>query len=746
MLPPSPSPLPTTSPSQPLTKRAVSVRVRDDLHFVNTQHKYESAVVVKDPIALKYHRMRPDEYYVLQRLDGRHSLADIKQEYEKDFPPRKVSEAELNRLLFRFHDSGLTISDSSDQGARLVDRQNQEKHQQILQSISGLLSIRFPGVDPDRFLRRIYPWLRPFFGIGGMLLATLIVITSLVLFGVRWDQFANELPAMQQWLRFDSILMLAAVIGGTKVMHELGHALVCKHFGGECHQIGPMLLVFTPALYCDTSDSWMLTSRYARAAVGLAGIATEVLLAAIATIVWAGTATGTVHYLAMNVMLVCGISTVVFNANPLLRYDGYYVLSDLWDIPNLGERSKRLLSSLTHRILLGVDEGSPESITAPTRTLLILYAVLAFLYRWTLTLVILSFVWIILRPYRLESVGRILCLIAVSGMLFALLRGPYLFLRHPSRRRKIKMQRLLISVSAFTLLVACCFLPLPAGISATAKIVPADETPIYITTTGTLEKLHRCPGERVTKGDLIATLSSPDAEMKKLKAEGRYLNQASVVDSIKQSTIDFPEASNDLPGQQSLLDDLATRLQRRTSQLEGLEIKAPKSGRLISGPRRSHDTEAADQSRLVAWSGFATDDANRHCLLNAGTELMSIVTDDQWEAEITIAQSQVHRIQPGATVKLVLESLPAKPFFGTVTEISNDRWQQHRHTDRRNDPAAAGANDPAETSFLVRVRLPSNTNLPLVTGSIAAAEIETEKLTSAQRAAGAFNGLFRFRN
>lgn len=741
-----PSPLPTTSPSQPLTKRALSVRVRDDLRVVNTQHKYESAVVVKDPIALKYHRMRPDEYFVLQRLDGRHSLADIKQEYEQDFPPRKVSEAELNRLLFRFHDSGLTISDSNDQGARLADRQKKEKHQQILQSISGLLFIRFPGVDPDSFLRRIYPWLRPFFGTGGLLLATVIVITSLGLFLVRWNQFANEFPAMQQWLRFDSILMLAAVIGGTKVMHELGHALVCKHFGGECHQIGPMLLVFTPALYCDTSDSWMLTSRYARAAVGLAGIATEVLLAAIATIVWAGTAPGIVHYLAMNVMLVCGISTVVFNANPLLRYDGYYVLSDLWDIPNLGERSKRLLSSLTNRILLGVDEGSPESITAPTRTLLILYAVLAFLYRWTLTLVILSFVWIILRPYRLESVGRILCLIAVSGMLFALLRGPYLFLRHPSRRRKIQMQRLLISVTAFTSLVACCFLPLPAGISATAKIVPADETPIYITTTGTLEKLHRCPGERVTKGDVIATLSSPDAEMQKLKAEGRYLNQASVVDSIKQSTIDFPDASNDLPGQQSLLDDLATRLQRRTSQLEGLEIKASKSGRLISGPHRSHDTEAADQSRLVAWSGFATDDANRHCLLNAGTELMSIVTDDQWEAEITIAQSQVHRIQSGATVKIVLESLPAKPFFGTVTEISNDRWQQHRHTDRRSDPAAAGTNDPAETSFLVRVRLPSNTNLPLVTGSIAAARIETEKLTLAQRAADAFNGLFRFRN
>ena len=118
------------------------------------------------------------------------------------------------------------------------------------------------------------------------------------------------------------------MIGGTKVFHELGHALICKHFGGECHQIGPMLLVFTPALYCDTSDSWMLPSRWQRAAVGMAGVATEILLAAVATMVWVSTAPGLTHYIAMNVMLVCSVSTLLFNANPLLRYDGYYVLSD----------------------------------------------------------------------------------------------------------------------------------------------------------------------------------------------------------------------------------------------------------------------------------------------------------------------------------------------------------------------------------------------------------------------------------
>ena len=206
---------------------------------------------------------------------------------------------------------------------------------------------------------------------------------------------------MHQWLRLESLFVLAVVIGVTKVLHELGHALMCKRFGGECHQIGPMLLVFTPALYCDTSDSWMLPNRWQRAAVGVAGIATEVLLASLATFVWVSTGPGLSHFIAMNVMLVCGVSTVFFNANPLLRYDGYYVLSDLCDVPNLGERSRKLLAGDFARICLGVDEPSDEVFSRRSRFWLTVYAVTATAYRWGLTLLILWFVSQLLRPYRL---------------------------------------------------------------------------------------------------------------------------------------------------------------------------------------------------------------------------------------------------------------------------------------------------------------------------------------------------------
>jgi putative peptide zinc metalloprotease protein len=721
------------------------VRVRGDLRSVTTRHKYDTAVVVKDPIAMKYHRMRPDEYFVLEMLDGQHSLDEIKQAYEIQYPPQKVSAVELNQLLFRFHQSGLTVSDTIDQGDRLDDRRRKERRSELIQHISGVLFIRFPGIDPEPFLRRLSPWVQPLLSPAGMIVTLFFCCFAFIVFLTRWDIFAAEFPKINQWIRLDSVLILAAVIGGTKVLHELGHALVCKRFGGECHQIGPMLLVFTPALYCDTSDSWMLPNRFARAAVGLAGIATEVGLAAIATLVWANSAPGLVHYIAMNVMLVCSISTVMFNANPLLRYDGYYVLSDLWDIPNLGQRSKHLLTAHANKLLFGADEHSTEPLAKATHFWMLVYALLAFAYRWALTLVILWFVSMILRPYRLESIGRMLFVFAAGGMLFALLRGPYQFLKNPARRRKLQMKRTVISMISITALIGCCFVPLPSGISATAKLIPRSETPVYVTTAGLLKELHRMPGDIVAKGDAIATLSNPDVELQFLQAKGQYDAQVLIVQSIERSAFDSPEAANDLPGQKAVLEDLAQRVKSRQARLDALVIYAPVSGQLIAGPRRSEDTAADAELRMVSWSGFPTESANQNCLLDAGSELISIIGDERWDAEITIAQSEVHRIAIGNPVKLALESMPSKTFTGTVVEIALDRWNDREHTDRRSDPQAARYSGPVATSYLARVELQPDLELPLVTGAIATTRIDAERSTLAARAMRTLNGLVRFR-
>ena len=737
--------LPVIPPAARSRKPALRVRRRPDLVAVETRHKHESAIVVKDPIALKYHRLRPDEFFVLQMLDGRSSLDQICKAYEQRFAPMKVTEVQLNQLLFRFHQSGLTLSDAPLQGDRLTDRRIKQRNERWMQHISGILFIRFPGVDPEPLLRRLYPLARPFLGRIGMAIAMCVCMAAAIVFAGEYERFAGEFPQMSQWLRLESLLILAGVIGGTKVLHELGHAITCKHFGGECHQIGPMLLVFTPALYCDTSDSWMLPNRWQRAAVGMAGIATEVMLAAIATFVWASSAPGLTHYVAMNVMLVCSVSTLMFNANPLLRYDGYYVLSDICDVPNLGEKSRKLLSSHSSRLLFGVEEDDGEIHAGAGHFWMLVYAVAAFVYRWSLTLLILWFVSLILRPYGLESLGRVLCLFAAIGLAVSLFRVPVRFLRNPARRRLIKMKRVTVSLACLAgLVVAACW-PFPSGVSSPGRIVPRQETPVYISTSGQLGTLKVDVGSMIVEGDEIATLVNPDVELQYLQAKGRFATQEQVVESIRLSQFDLPDAANELPGAEALLTDLRKQLETRKSRRNGLVLKSPASGRLIAAPQRPQDSSGDAAGHLVSWSGYPTDPENAECYLEAGSELISVAVSDDWDVEITMDQNQVQRIAKGNAVKVALESMPAITFAGVVTDISRMQWDADQNVQRRDDPNAARRGQPLSTSYHVRVQLTPPESLQLVTGATATTRIEAAPISLVGRVKRLLNGMFRFR-
>lgn len=739
-----------TVPPQPVAGsanvNALRLRRRYDLAVVSTRHKNESAVVIKDPIALKYHRLRPDEYFVLELLDGTRTLSQIRDAYQKRWAPQKVKLTEINQLLFRFHQNGLTQSDAAGQGDRLSERRWTDRKRKWMQSISGVLFIRFPGIDPEPILRGLYPIARPIMGWFGTCLALLVCVLAGATFLIQWERFHAEFPAMHQWLRLESIIVLAAVIGGTKVLHELGHAITCKHFGGECHQIGPMLLVFAPALYCDTSDSWMLPSRWQRAMVGMAGIATEVFLAAIATFVWANTGPGLPHYVAMNVMLVCGVSTVLFNANPLLRYDGYYVLSDLCDVPNLGERSRKLLAGDFNRLFLGVDEPSEEAYSRSTRFWLTVYGFAATTYRWGLTLLILWFVSLILRPYRLESVGKMLCAFAAGGLLFTLLRNPYHFLRHPARRRLIRMKRVLTSLCLLSLVIAGAMYPLPSGESAEGRIIPRSETVVYVSSPGHLSELLRGPGQLVSQDDVIAVLTNPDVELQRLEIQGRRDTQKQLVEALRRSQLDSPDAANELPSAEALLADLETQLRTREKRVEALSIRAPASGKLLAAPRRKNPVPSDQETRvsLVNWSGDPTEVENRGCFLESGVELMSIAADDQWDVELVMTQTQIERIDLGAEVKLVLESTPEQTITGTLTDISRSQWTAPDNAYRRDDPDAVRQGQPVTTSYVVRVEL-SPTDLPLITGAAVAARVHAEPISLFGRGSRLINRLLRFR-
>ena len=257
-----------------------------------------------------------------------------------------------------------------------------------------------------------------------------------------------------------------------------------------------------------------------------------------------------------------------------------------------------------------------------------------------------------------------------------------------------------------------------------------------------LRKVNKLPGETVVEGDEIATLVNHDVELRYITTRGNYETQKQLVESIRRSALDTPEAANDLPGQEALLEDLRKQLETRRSRRDGLVLRAPASGRLIAAARRAKPK--GQELRLVNWSGYPTDEQNQDCFMEAGHELMSVATNECWNAELILSQSEIGRVALGARVKLALTAMPEKKFNGKVIDISRTQWTADLNAERRDDPAAARRDQPPSTSYVVLVQLDPS-EIPLVAGASAQSRIESPSISIFSRASRMLNSLFRFR-
>ena len=214
-----------------------------------------------------------------------------------------------------------------------------------------------------------------------------------------------KLPDFQSFFNWHTIFYFWCSLAVVKVIHEFGHGLTAKHFGGEVHEMGMLFLVLTPALYCDVTDSWLLPNKWKRIWISAAGIYVECFLASIATFVWWNTEQGLLNSLALATMFICSVNTILFNANPLLRYDGYYVMADWLEIPNLRIKSTQFFAYLFQEKVLGLEVPVQSYMPRSRRSLFVIYAIASYLYRWVVTFSILFFLYQFLKPYKLQSIS-----------------------------------------------------------------------------------------------------------------------------------------------------------------------------------------------------------------------------------------------------------------------------------------------------------------------------------------------------
>ena len=294
--------------------------------------------MVKDPVSGGFYRLRETERFIAEQLDGVTPLEEVRRRTEQKFGGALAPDT-LRWFVQRLDQGGLLERDDPARVPKAAPRGR----------IRGsLLYLRFALFDPDRVFARLERRLRFLWTPHFVAVATLVILIAFAVVAGNWTEIRQGLPRI---FRLQEIPLIFAVTMGIVAAHESAHGLTCKHFGGEVHETGFLLIYFQPAFYCNVSDAWLFPERSKRLWVGFAGPYFELFLWALATILWrASDPESRLYEVAFIVMTISGVKTL-FNFNPFIKLDGYYLLSDYFGLPNLRRRSYRYLGERIKRLL-----------------------------------------------------------------------------------------------------------------------------------------------------------------------------------------------------------------------------------------------------------------------------------------------------------------------------------------------------------------------------------------------------------
>jgi putative peptide zinc metalloprotease protein len=729
-----------------VTERPLALCRRLDLVVRPQWHGPERHWVVKDPLTLRYFYFTDEEHAVWEAVDGRRSLAQIQREFQARFAPAQLKLDRLQGFLAQLHRSGLIVAERAGQGEQLLERGRQRRRDELLQSLGNLLALRLRGIDPDRLLDWLAPSVNWLFSRWFFAIWCAIVFAALSVVGLQLGEIERRLPEFSAFFGGGNLLLLLATLLGVKTLHELGHALACKRFGGECHEIGIQFLVFTPCLYCNVSDAWLLPSKWQRIAISAAGIYVELLLAALATLVWRYSEPGLLNSLALNVMFVCSLGTLLFNGNPLLRYDGYYILSDLTETPNLELRSRAALGRLLASWCLGVEWHEAAHLRDDRRRWLALYAAAAGVYRCLLLVTIYFYLRKILAPLGLGSLADGFFLIAIVGLTVPAINRLGRFFREAHMKRQLHPGRLLATCGVLGLLavgIAC--VPLPYRVSAPLVLQPIGAKHVYVTVEGNLQQALR-PGEQVRAGEPLATLVNYRLQRERAQLESERNQQQVQLKLLEMQRGTAADASQNLPAAQQALAELDERLAQLREHEARLVLKSPRAGIVIPPPEKQEP--AGPAGKLPAWQGTPLEPDNVGSHLAAGTLLCLVGDPAQLEAVAVLPQSEVEFVRPSQRVRLALDQWPQEILGGTVKEIAKIEAEAQpgqlvaaEKLATRTD--SAGRAQPLETSYQVRIALDAHRAL-LLPGAPGRCKIAARSQPLAQRLGRYLSRTFRF--
>lgn len=628
---------------------------------------------IKDPVGLRYFELTPEEHFLLTQLQPESTLGQLSSAFGHQFAPRTVASGELrhfllelleNHLVIRGHPRRLGVAGGIPEASLTGNPAANTRWLTVWQS---LLFHRFRGINPTPILDVLVGLLvacpRP--------LRLALFYFPLVL--AAWRLVCH--PGLGAWdlssgfstLTSPAWVLLLLMLWFCRAFHEVSHGVACRWFGAECPEIGIQWLLLSPVLYCDVSDAWLLSSRASRICISAAGPLADLWIAAVGIMLATSIGVEPLRTVSWAVSMFCLVNTLFLNGNPLLKYDGYHVLCDLLEEPNLSEKARARWHDVWLSLYLGLTASTAVAGRVRHPTLVALYGVAAGLYRPWIWGTLLVGVALGLsrtgRPYLSGLVALLLCVVLLIPWLTSLSQK----LQDPVVRAQVDPQRAWwTAVAGLILGAAFLLVPLPRTISATALVDAPHAAPLYIVVPGRIETT-KTSGAAVAPGDVVARLSNPELSRQRERLAAEVGQLEFRLRSYETQRLERPETSPPVSATRESLTAAQRQLDEVQGDLDRLEMRAPREGFLWPPPWRPAPSDETEQVRK--WSGLPLDVSNRGCWLDVGTLVGQIGTPDDLSIVLELPSHRADLVQIGQSVTVVLSHAPHQTLRGEIAQV-----------------------------------------------------------------------------
>jgi len=554
-------------------------RLRSTVQVYRQHFRGQMWHVLHDPSSNQFFRLNEGAYRFVGMLDGRRMVAEVWRICNEQMGDEAPTQGEVIQLLGQLYTSNLLQAELPPDAESLFNRYHKRVTREVQGYLMNLLFIRIPLFDPDHFLNRWVSVFGRLFTWVGLAFWLALVCAGLYSIAGRFAELADQASNV---LNPDNLFLLYLSFVAVKAFHEFGHAFALKAFGrktgtgGEVHVMGIMFLVFTPVAYMDASGAWALRQKWHRAVVGAAGIFVEIAIAAVAAMVWVNTSSGTtVHAIAYNVMFIASVSTVLFNGNPLLRYDGYYILSDLLEIPNLAQRSKDYIYYLVRKYIWRVKVVRNPANTGGEKRWMVFYAIASMIYRVVVCVAILLFV-----ADKLFVLGAILAIAAVIAWVCVPIVKFVRYLATSGELERVRGRAALSTVVTVAVIIAFVgLIRAPDRTRAEGVVEPENLAVIHMEVDGFISDVLPS-GTYVTPGTPgeQPLIRANNAELASQKAA--LVAERSRLEALKSKALTTEVAEAEIYAEQ--IKALDAQIKRKDDELASLDLSAPFAGTWIS--------------------------------------------------------------------------------------------------------------------------------------------------------------------